>query len=405
MAKVLMIGFPGEGHINPSIGVMKELKSRGEQITYYAVKEYKEKIDALDVEFREYQDFREDHFGKNATGDEERDVTEMICVFLKGCIEIVTHIYDEVKHESYDYVIYDHHLLAGKIIANLLKLPRFSLCTTFAMNEEFTKQMMGAYMKGSLEDSPHYESYQQLSETLNTEFQAEIKKPFDVFLADGDLTIVFTSREFQPLAEKFGDRYVFVGPSITERAGNKDFPFDQIDNENVLFISMGTIFNNQKQFFNQCLEVCKDFDGKVVLSIGKHMKPSELNDIPENFIVRPYVPQLEILKRASLFVTHGGMNSTSEGLYFETPLVVIPMGGDQFVVANQVEKVGAGKALKKEQLSESLLKETIQEVMNNRAYSEKAKEIGQSLQAAGGSNKAADRILEFVKHKKQSANA
>ncbi|MCY8546946.1 glycosyl transferase family 1, partial [Bacillus vallismortis] len=218
MANVLMIGFPGEGHINPSIGVMKELKSRGEQITYYAVKEYKEKIDALDVEFREYQDFREDHFGKNATGDEERDVTEMICVFLKGCIEIVTHIYDEVKHESYDYVIYDHHLLAGKIIANLLKLPRFSLCTTFAMNEEFTKQMMGAYMKGSLEDSPHYESYQQLSETLNTEFQAEIKKPFDVFLADGDLTIVFTSREFQPLAEKFGDRYVFVGPSITERA-------------------------------------------------------------------------------------------------------------------------------------------------------------------------------------------
>ncbi|MCO4850514.1 macrolide family glycosyltransferase [Bacillus vallismortis] len=405
MANVLMIGFPGEGHINPSIGVMKELKSRGEQITYYAVKEYKEKIDALDVEFREYQDFREDHFGKNATGDEERDVTEMICVFLKGCIEIVTHIYDEVKHESYDYVIYDHHLLAGKIIANLLKLPRFSLCTTFAMNEEFTKQMMGAYMKGSLEDSPHYESYQQLAETLNTDFQAEIKKPFDVFLADGDLTIVFTSREFQPLAEKFGERYVFVGPSITERAGNKDFPFDQIDNENVLFISMGTIFNNQKHFFNQCLEVCKDFDGKVVLSIGKHMKSSELNDIPENFIVRPYVPQLEILKRASLFVTHGGMNSTSEGLYFETPLVVIPMGGDQFVVANQVEKVGAGKVLKKEQLSENILKETIQEVMNNHAYSEKAKEIGQSLQAAGRSKKAADCILEFVKHKKQSANA
>ncbi|MEH7741319.1 macrolide family glycosyltransferase [Bacillus subtilis] len=405
MANVLMIGFPGEGHINPSIGVMKELKSRGENITYYAVKEYKEKITALDIEFREYHDFRGDYFGKNATGDEERDFTEMLCAFLKACKDIATHIYEEVKHESYDYVIYDHHLLAGKVIANLLKLPKFSLCTTFAMNEEFAKEMMGAYMKGSLEDSPHYESYQQLAETLNDDFQAEIKKPFDVFLADGDLTIVFTSRGFQPLAERFGERYVFVGPSITERAGNNDFPFDQIDNENVLFISMGTIFNNQKQFFNQCLEVCKDFDGKVVLSIGKHIKTSELNDIPENFIVRPYVPQLEILKRASLFVTHGGMNSTSEGLYFETPLVVIPMGGDQFVVADQVEKVGAGKVIKKEELSESLLKETIQEVMNNRSYAEKAKEIGQSLKAAGGSKKAADSILEAVKQKTQSANA
>ena len=317
MANVLMIGFPGEGHINPSIGVMKELKSRGENITYYAVKEYKEKITALDIEFREYHDFRGDYFGKNATGDEERDFTEMICAFLKSCKDIATHIYEEVKHESYDYVIYDHHLLAGKVIANLLKLPRFSLCTTFAMNEEFAKEMMGAYMKGSLEDSPHYESYQQLAETLNADFQAEIKKPFDVFLADGDLTIVFTSRGFQPLAEQFGERYVFVGPSITERAGNNDFPFDQIDNENVLFISMGTIFNNQKQFFNQCLEVCKDFDGKVVLSIGKHIKTSELNDIPENFIVRPYVPQLEILKRASLFVTHGGMKPRSLSFRWE----------------------------------------------------------------------------------------
>ncbi|MCY9233820.1 glycosyl transferase family 1, partial [Bacillus spizizenii] len=202
MANVLMIGFPGEGHINPSIGVMKELKSRGEHITYYAVKEYKEKIAALDIEFREYHDFREDYFGKNATGDEERDFAEMICAFLKGCRDIATHIYDEVKHESYDYVIYDHHLLAGKIIANLLKLPRFSLCTTFAMNEEFLKEIMGSYMKGSIEESSHYESYQQLVETLNADFQTAIKKPFDVFSSDGDLTIVFTSREFQPMADQ-----------------------------------------------------------------------------------------------------------------------------------------------------------------------------------------------------------
>lgn len=51
MANVLMIGFPGEGHINPSIGVMKELKSRGENITYYAVKEYKEKSQLLILSF------------------------------------------------------------------------------------------------------------------------------------------------------------------------------------------------------------------------------------------------------------------------------------------------------------------------------------------------------------------
>lgn len=84
-----------------------------------------------------------------------------------------------------------------------------------------------------------------------------------MFLADGDLTIVFTSRGFQPLAEQFGERYVFVGPSITERAGNNDFPFDQIDNENVLFISMGTIFNNQKQFLINALKFVRTLTVKL----------------------------------------------------------------------------------------------------------------------------------------------
>lgn len=180
MANVLMIGFPGEGHINPSIGVMKELKSREKTLRTTQWRNIKKNHSSWYrvswVSWFQRRLLREKRnrrwrkrFHRNALR------------FLKACKDIATHIYEEVKHESYDYVIYDHHLLAGKVIANMLKLPRFSLCTTFAMNEEFAKEMMGAYMKGSLEDSPHYESYQQLAETLNADFQAEIKKPFDVF--------------------------------------------------------------------------------------------------------------------------------------------------------------------------------------------------------------------------------
>lgn len=76
--------------------------------------------------------------------------------------------------------------------------------------------MMDTFNSRPFEDSPYYESYQQLAETLNAEFQAGITKPFDVFSSDGDLTIVFTSREFQPMAEQFGENYVFVGPSIAK---------------------------------------------------------------------------------------------------------------------------------------------------------------------------------------------
>ena len=64
---------------------------------------------------------------------------------------------------------------------------------------------------------------------------------------------MFTSRAFQPKEEEFGDSYLFV-PSITKRAAAQDFPFEQLEGEKVLFISMGTIFNNQKELFNKCLK-------------------------------------------------------------------------------------------------------------------------------------------------------
>lgn len=74
MANVLMIGFPGEGHINPSLGVVKELKAKGEHVVYYGVKEYENKIASSGAEFREYEDFRK---------DEQRDATEFLLLMIE----------------------------------------------------------------------------------------------------------------------------------------------------------------------------------------------------------------------------------------------------------------------------------------------------------------------------------
>ncbi len=59
-------------------------------------------------------------------------------------------------------------------------------------------------------------------------------------------------------------------------------------------------------------------------SVGTQTQIAELGDTPTNFIVRNYEPQLEVLQHAKLFITHGGMNSTSEGLYYGVPLIVLP---------------------------------------------------------------------------------
>src|SRR5262249_10273098 len=134
-------------------------------------------------------------------------------------------------------------------------------------------------------------------------------------LADpGDRNIVFMPRAFHPFGDTFDERFLFVGPSIKERPAAGDFPLEELDRGTgpILFISLGTVFNNWPEFFDMCFEAFAGTPWRVVLSTGERVDAEVLARAPSNFLARRHVPQLEVLKRAKAFVTHGGMNSTME---------------------------------------------------------------------------------------------
>lgn len=110
------------------------------------------KLKKTGAEVRLYPDFRE--VLSPGKKKEKMDFAEVVYNMSSKVNEIVQFIYREVKSESYDYVIYDHHFLAGKIIAEMLELPSVSLCTTFAMDEQFAKTFTP---QGDLESSPYFE--------------------------------------------------------------------------------------------------------------------------------------------------------------------------------------------------------------------------------------------------------
>ncbi|MGC3790195.1 nucleotide disphospho-sugar-binding domain-containing protein [Priestia aryabhattai] len=148
------------------------------------------------------------------------------------------------------------------------------------------------------------------------------------------------------------------------------------------------------------LEAFQEIQATVILSVGKHTDISQFKDIPSNFIIRNYVPQLEILEQADVFITHGGMNSTSEGLYFGVPPVVMPVVGDQLIVANRIEELGASLQLSRQELDATTLRNKTEQVLSNASFKEKSLEIGKSLRNSGGYKKAVEAILEFKKNAK-----
>jgi MGT family glycosyltransferase len=90
------------------------------------------------------------------------------------------------------------------------------------------------------------------------------------------LNIVTLPRPFQPDAEALDERYVFVGPSISPRSDSSGFPLDLLADKPTLYVSLGTVFNANPEFFDACFDAFADTDWQVVLSVGTRMDPIAL---------------------------------------------------------------------------------------------------------------------------------
>ncbi|EEM01792.1 glycosyl transferase [Bacillus pseudomycoides] len=393
MSKALVINFPAEGHINPTIGLVNELVNRGEEVIYYCEEEYRHKLKNIDVEFRNYGDYLKEINLKNRMKDMFHPL-QMMYRFLRVTENAIPFLLEEITREKYDYMIYDQHFLLGRILAEMLPIPTIASCTTFAMN----KEMLEGIPLGNIESnptSPLVEECQMIVNRISDRYGVNVDSLEQLFHYESDMTLVFTSKYFQPHAHCFNHTFKFIGPSITSRQEIVEFPLYRLDGKEVIYISMGTELNKQPEFYEKCLHAFKEFNGIVVISVGKEIEMRRFLNMPPHFIIRPYVPQLEVLKYTDVFITHGGMNSVSEGLYYDTPLVVLPITNDQPFVAKRVEDLNAGLTLDYTKITSDLLKETVRNVLNNKTYREGSKIIGQSLREAGGCKKAVDAIFQF----------
>ncbi|MBR9654023.1 MULTISPECIES: macrolide family glycosyltransferase [Bacillus] len=396
MAKVLMFNFPGEGHVNPTLALIEELVKRGEEVVYYCVEEYKGKIEKTGASFRPYENFLEKvDMLERMNG--KINPSELLLHMVKSMDNIIKIVIEELKEEKYDYVIYDNNFAVGWIVAEALNLPKISSCTTFAVTKKLFNALMNNHNEGD-KMSPLYQEVTHILEKWQKVYVFSMNEKKNVMTCAGNITIVYTSEFFQPDVEELDDSYIFVGPSITSRKDVQEVVFKQKEEEKLIYISMGTVFNQQMDFYYICFEAFKNFPATIILSVGKHIDINQMKNVPPNFKVYNYVPQLEVLKQANLFITHGGMNSSSESLYFGVPMIVIPVMGDQPIVAQRIEDLKAGIQLNLKKLTPVILHNAVMEILSNDVYLENTHKIKCTLKDAGGYNKAAD-IIEIFKLK------
>ncbi|MGR5965276.1 macrolide family glycosyltransferase [Bacillus cereus] len=393
MSKAIVINFPAEGHINPTIGVVKELVNRREEVIYYCEEEYRCKLQNTDVKFRNYGGMLEEINLENRMKDMFNPL-QMVYRFLRTTEKAIPFLLESINREKFDYMIYDQHFILGRILAEILTIPTVASCTTFAMTKEILEDMKEKFNEIDV-NSTLYKECNTIMNRISDRYNVKIHSLEELFHYESDITLVFTSKYFQPHSDSFNNHVKFIGPSIISRNEEMEFPLYKLEGKSVIYISMGTELNEQLELYKKCMQAFKDFNGIVVISVGKEIDLMAFSNTPSHFIIRPYVPQLEILKYADVFITHGGMNSVSEGLYHNTPLIILPITNDQPLVAKRVEELNAGIVLNYKNVTVAELKEATNTLLNNSSYKEASTVIGRSLRESGGYRRAVDEIFNL----------
>nr|MBQ8253217.1 glucosyltransferase [Lachnospiraceae bacterium] len=387
MSKIVFFCIPAHGHTNPTLGVVKELIARGHEVTYYSYEPFREKIESTGAAFVACDAFdAEQKLDPKDAVRVGKDLAFSTKLLVDTTLALNNSVCKEMERLQPDCIVADSMAVWGKAVALKMGIPFVSSTTTFAFNQhsaKILKQSIGELF-GMIFSMPKINK--DIKRLQDAGFP--VKSVLDLIQNDENTeTVVYTSPEFQPCSETFGEKYAFVGPSVRPAEGTI-----AKEKENLIYISLGTVINDNIKFFKNCIKALKDTDYQVIMSVGNLVDIKELGEIPANISVQEHVDQIAVLQQADVFLSHCGMNSVNESLYYEVPLVTYPQTSEQGGVAARVEMLGAGERLLK--ANPKAIRETVEKVLNTVSYKDSAKKISEGFKNCTGAKGAADKIMQ-----------
>jgi len=317
---ILMINLPYSGHTNPTLPLAERLVQRGHKVTYINAESFRGKIEKTGARFVPYRDF------PIRLSDQQ---------IKRDCFRAAYHTAMELD-EIFDMLIYEMFFYPGIDIAQRKGIP----CVRQFSQPAWSKRMFE-------NASPVFRMSTKLIEAQvmnrNNQKQMNIRKRSmaEAIINDKpDFNIVYVPEEFQRHREDFGRDFIFVVPPQRPSDCDTVIPYEQMHHP-IVYISLGSIISN-RGFCKECIRAFGGKDMSVILNTG-NVAPESLGRIPDNIYAYSFVPQIEVLKNADIFLTHCGMNSVNESLFAGVPMVAMPFVNDQTENAKRIVELGLGK--------------------------------------------------------------
>ncbi|MFI5609488.1 macrolide family glycosyltransferase [Amycolatopsis sp. NPDC051903] len=385
----MMVGATAPSHIYPSLAVIAELVRRGHRVSYVVGSPLASLVEPTGAEVVTHPTI----LPLGEAGVWPDDPADAMRVFLDEAIAVHPVLLDAFDNDRPDLVLYDIGGLGAPLLASRYGVPAVQLSPTLVAWEGYDEDM--AEIMGPIKSSPSGVDYARtFGEWLR---ENGVDEDAWTWLGHPPRVLSLIPRAMQPHGDRVGPHVQFVGPCLSpDRLADRSWT-PPSDGKPVLLVSFGTAFTDQLPVYRACLSAFADSGWHVVLSLGSFVAPEDLGPLPPSFEVHERVPQLAVLEAASAFITHAGMGSCTESLWYGVPTVAIPQAADQFGNAAQLESLGVGRHLPAADVTPASLRTLVDEVAASADVAARLAALKAEIRAHGGIDVAADAVEAFLK--------
>jgi zeaxanthin glucosyltransferase len=402
------------GHLNPMTSLGNELQRRGHRVTLFGILDARSKTLAAGLEFWAIGTAE---FPTGASAAANTTLGELsgldafkhiANLFQRSTTMLLNEAPQAISAAGVEVLLVDQTSSGGSTVADFLNLPFITVCCALMLNLEIGVPPFNttwSYSPAGWAKLRNYLTYQLLTRLaqpiVKTVADRRQKWKLPPYLHPNDPNSKLAQICQQPAEFEFPRQHLspcfhFTGPyfrPIHYEPGS--FPFEKLTGQPLIYASMGTLQNRLSGVFENIAQACVWLDAQLVIALGGGISPASLPNLPGDPLVVGYAPQLELLQRATLCITHAGMNTALESLSYGVPMVAIPIANDQPGVAARIAWTGTGEVITLAKLNSSRLQAAVKQVLTEDTYKQNAVRLQAAIRRAGGVSRAAD-IVEQV---------
>lgn len=415
---IMFVSLPLRGHTNQMIALAQELVCRGYQVSFAIAEEAREWLANTGANFIQWEPRLETT--DEGINDKNKSVWQRVSqeqsiwrgekMMLNGLIDLYVPMYktllaifqqynpdilvidravipamDLAQQMNIPYIIQTRFL--GNFVPSSSKYPRFG--TSYSVEMNIWQRLVNLFRPYLL--MPHFLPVMRKLNQVRSECSncKKIKDPFSQSpIIVGTAFGIEIPRPLPPHVQMVGPIFPKtiepLSPSLSKW-------LEESTEVIVVYIAFGTLANIESWQAKALVDGLTDTRFRVLWSLPKsqhHILPA----LPSSFRSEEFVPQQAVLSHPAVrvFISHCGMNSINEALYWEKPILALPFFGDQHYNAARIVDLGAALKLNKKHFDSTEVRRKIDTLLSNQNYIDAARRMSVIFKSTGGLNKAAD---------------